>query len=328
MQTEQRDAIRARRALLREQTGLLGARLPWLADPALIPPEAVDASVAADDVRLAAFSLAGWMLIECVQAAQHVNGALHWQQAMDGFHVAPGLQASVARSVLCPAAKHAPGLFAIAEIMAVVPLLASRCGLPRERWHGIARRGEAFGALLARDGTAVQVLLRNYLYRPASGVPATGLRSLNPACLRLDEATGLSTVTPLGELLAAARTAAARHYDAPAAICVALQAPAPQLPGDAGAATMFGAIWGAFAAAADRLVFPRFDPRGVSIPAQAAPDPAHAQTLECIASQRQEALAQAAAQPYPPAVERILGNLLAAARPSASRGPSQPGSTG
>lgn len=296
------DLVRARRALLRQQTELLGPQLPWLAVPARIPPHAVDASVGPQDVRLAAFSLAAWMLIELVQAAGRINHALDWGVVMDRHGVAPRQRESLSLAVLSPLSRHAPGLFAIAEILSVLPAVAERAQVPRAHWSALARRSEAFGAQLARDGTGVQVLVRSYLGRSEGG-----LRCLDPARLRIDAATGLATVTPIGDLLAAARDAA-RHYQGPAhGVCVALQAAAP----GAGGASMFGAIWASFADAAARLVFPRFDPQACAIPPQAAPDPDCAQALERLAVQRHAEVARAAACPYPPAAERILANLLA-----------------
>lgn len=318
---QEKAAIQARRALLREQTARVGRRLPWLTDPQLIPDEAVDASVGADDVPLSAFSLAAWMLIQVLHSAQQEQDTLDWGRAMAG--VAPGLQASVQRSVLCPAAKYAPGLFAIAEIVAVVPAVAFRSEAAPARWRGIAHRAQAFGALLARDGTGVQVLLRHYLARPADDPAGCGLRALHPACLRLDDALGLTTVTPLDDLLAAARQATLRHDGCTQGVCVALQAPAPH--GCAGG-SMFGAIWSSFADAAARLVFPRFDPQRPPIPACAAPDGRHAEILDRLAAGRGAQLRKAAAQPWPPAAERVLGNLIAAHAASCAPGrPAAPG---
>ena len=312
--------IGARRALLRQQTELLGPRLPWLADPALVPDHAVDASVEDDDVRLAAFSLAAWMLIDLVQAAGQVNHALDRHGVMESFHIAPRARESLSLAVLCPLSRHAPGLIAIAEIMAVIPLLAHRADVPANRWGGIALGSLAFGAMLARDGTAVQVLLRSYLGRSEAGPAGAGIRSLDPALLRLQGETGITTVTPLPDLLAAARCAAARYNVAPRGVCVALQAPAPEAAGGRGT-TMFGAIWASFAAAAERLVFPHFDPSRDAIPAEAAIDSGYADALEHAAARRHDELVQVAAQPYPPAAERVLGNLLAAAQRAPSRAP-------
>lgn len=317
--SEEWDAIQARRALLREQTKLVGARLAWLADPALIPEHAVDSSVTPDDLQLAAFSLAGWMLIEIVQAADQVYQKLDWEGAIKGFRVAARLQESVSRAVLCPAARHAPGLFAMAEIIAVVPMVASRSGLARDRWREVANRSQDFGAMLAHDGTAVQILIRSYL--SSADTHAGGrVRSLNPALLQLDDKGGLTTVTPLAGLLSAARDAATRHNEWYHATCVAMQAPAPEAVDRTRAATMFGAIWSSFVAAADRFVFPRFDPSRDSVDAEAGPDPSYAQALDRLAAGRRETLAEAASQPYPTSVERVLSNLL-----SARGGPSPPG---
>ena len=309
MPLEEWHATLARRALLRQQTELIGPRLPWLADPARIPDDAIASSVAHDDIHLAAFSLAGWMLIEFVRAANHVHLALDWERAIEQFEVAPRLHESVARAVLAPASRHAPGLFAIAEIISVVPKVASRAGLRRDRWPEVAARAQAFGSALARDSTAVQVLIRSYLSRTESSDDHRGLRALNAAWLRLDDVTGLTTVTPVETVLAAAREAAARHGHSYHATCVALQARAPEaLAGTIG--TMFGAIWSSFTHAADRLVFPRFNPDRDSVPPEAGPDAACAATLESLAAQRREVLSATASQPYPEAVEDVLRTLV------------------
>ena len=307
---EEWNAIQGRRALLRQQTKLLGPRLAWLTDSTLIPNEAVDSSVEPNDVRLAAFSLAGWMLIEIIQAADDVYQELDWEQAMERFRVAPELQDSVTRAVLCPATRHAPGLFAMAEIVSVIPMVASRSGVSRDRWNEIASRSQAFGAKLAHDGTIVQVLIRNYLSRTITPTTGHGVRLLNPAWFRLDEGTGLSTVTPLADLLSAA-CAVVDQNETHHSTCVALQAAAPEAVN--GATTMFGAIWSSFAEAANRLVFPRFDISKYPVQQQAAPDPKYVETFAQLAEQRHQEKNQTAAQPYPPSVERVLENLLAAA---------------
>jgi hypothetical protein len=297
---------------------LLGPRLSWLADPDLIPSHAVDAAVASNDFRHAAFSLAAWMLIELVEAADQLYQKLDWEQTITRFRVPPRLQASVLRAVLCPASRYAPGLFAIAEIISVIPVVASRSGLSRDCWHKIARRSEAFGAMLSRDGTVVQVLVRKYLSRSDSGADGRSVRFLNPALLRLDAGCGVTTVTPLGDLLTAAREAAARHKAWSRANCLALHVLAPQANDGRAASTMFGAIWSSFADAANRLVFPRFDNCRELVPPETVPDLGFAETFKRLAAERGEELAQAASQPYPPTVERILGNLLAARRSRAA----------
>ncbi len=319
---EEWNAIRARRALLREQTTLLGPRLGWLADPTRIPAHAIDASVPPHDVQLAAFSLAAWMLLEMVQSADQFYQALEWEQAFERFHVAPELQTSVIRSVLCPAARHAPGLFAIAEIIAVIPKVASRDGVPPDGWCEIARRSEAFGAMLAHDGTAVQVLMRSYLSGWDEHADASALRILDPSKLKLDPVTGITTVTPIEDLLHASRAATARHNDSYHATCVALQAPAPEgARRPVGTTSMFDAVWSSFADAASRLVFPRFHLEHDTARPAAEPDLICTETLDRLAANRRADLAEAAFQAYPPAVERILGNLLDAAQATSVSAP-------
>jgi len=312
MPLEEWRAVQARRALLRQQTELIGPHLPWLQDPALIPDDAIAASVAPHEIDLAAWSLAGWMLFELVRATQRVYRMLDWERAVERFQVELRLHESVARAVLSPASRHAPGLFAVAEIISVVPRIASRAGLPRDGWHEIARRSEAFGAKLALDNTTVQVLVRDYLKRTDAPDNHGSLRALNPVWLRLDDA-GLTTVTPLEALLTAARDAAARHGHDYRATCVALQARAPDACACTGADTMFAAIWSSFAHAANRLVFPRFDARREPVLPETLPDPNCAATLEGLAARHDEVLRTTAAQPYPPALEEVLRTLVSTA---------------
>src|SRR5262245_42971877 len=70
----------AKRALLREQTQLLGEELSWLADPGRIPPEAAEPSSAADDLYERCFCLATWFLAQIVQAAGRVQHKLTWEE--------------------------------------------------------------------------------------------------------------------------------------------------------------------------------------------------------------------------------------------------------
>jgi hypothetical protein len=314
MTAEHWDAVRARRALLRQQTEYLGRELAWLVEPDLIPAAAVDGAVKPGDTRMAAFSLAGWMLIQIVQAADRVRHKLDWQKALDTYQVASHLRDSVWRAVLNPTSRYAPGIFAIAELVSVIPVVATRAAVLRNEWCGVARRAERFGASLSRNGSYVQVLIRSYLSVRESASVLRGFRSLDPALLRLDGETGISTVTPLDELLAAAAKAVTRHIGPARGVCVALQAPAPEYPDTPDSPTMFGAIWSAYAAAAERLVFPHFDAIATAIPRQAPPDADFALALDHLASRRRDEVAQGASAEAPPAVEQIMRNLLAPAR--------------
>lgn len=313
MDADEWSAIQARRALLREQLERMAPRLPWLSDPALIPDTAVAAPVEDGDIDLSAFSLAAWMLIEMVRAADLVNPALGWRQAFERHRVPAALQDSVARAVLLPAARHAPGLFAMAEIVSAVPRVAGRAGIPRDRWGAIVAASEPLARHFALGNTAMQVMLRCYLSRAEPSAEGRGVRSLDPARLRLDAAGGLTTVTPLETLLGAARSAAAGggyHYVAP---CVAMSARTGAEAAGTGD-SVFGAIWSSWAHAADRLLFPGFDPSRDTGWVRAEADPECAAAFDAIAAQRRAVLSTIAADPYPEEIAGIFAALLDPAR--------------
>lgn len=311
---EEEDAISARRALLRQQTELLGGVLPWLSDPDLIPASAAGAGPVEGDTCSAAFSLAGWMLIEIIQAADGIRHELAWQDALDRYRVAPHLQDRVWRAVLDPASRHAPGLFAMAEFVSVVPWLAAREGVPRERWRETALRTQRFAAKLSRNGSWVQVLIRCYLSKQGSEEDGRGIRTLDPALLCLDDDTGIDSVTPFEDLLAGAKAATARHLGPPQGICVALQAAASGTPDGVDKPTMFGAIWSSFVTAAERLVFPAFDVSRADISAPAPADPYCAEALDRLASSRRDTLRHGPSAQASATAEMVVGNLLGAAR--------------
>lgn len=307
-------AIQARRALLREQLELVAVQLPWLSDPSLIPDAAIVPLAGFGDVDLAAFSLAAWMLIEIVRVADGVNHELGWRQAFERHRVPPALQGSVARSVLLPAARHAPGLFAMAEIVSVVPKLAHRAGFPQDRWRGIVAGSELLARHFALGNTAIQVLLRCYLSRATPPEEERGVRSLDPAKLRLDENGGLTTVTPLETLSRAARRAAARggyRYVAP---CVAMSARIASTGAGEAGDSVFGAIWATWVQAANRLLFSRFDPSRDAAWVQAEADPDCAGAFDAITAQRRATLSTIAADPYPEEIARVFAALLESPR--------------
>ena len=221
------------------------------------------------------------MLVEMIQAADALRHELDWEGALARHHVAADLRDRVWGPVLDPASRHAPGIFAMAEIVALVPALAARAGIARGQWGQIARRAQRFGALLSQDGTQVQVMIRAYLR--VADADAAALRALDPARMRLDRRTGITSVTPIADLRRAARALARAHHGDPHGVCVALQAMAP------GGTTMFAALWNAYAAAADRLILAHLAVDPACIPPQEAPDPDFAPALAAIARRRREA---------------------------------------
>jgi hypothetical protein len=275
--------VSAKRALLRQQTQLLGEQLTWLSDPSKIPAEALGSSAKYGDLPEQCFNLAIWLLAEIVRAANSVQHELSWEETFDQYEVPSELKPRVLRAVLEPASRHAPGIFAISEIVAAAPVMATRESIPLNGWGHIARSTEKFGAKISWDGSDLQVLIRNYLRKPPEATEYSYQRVLNPALLRLDGETGVTSVTPIDDLISAAKAAITEHIRPAKGVCVAMLAKAPVCDH---AATMYGAIWSAYAAAANRLIFPNIDLRGADIPPQAGPDPNFATVLDALARQR------------------------------------------
>ncbi len=277
-------AIRARRALLRRQMGLIANALPWLTDSRAIPDEAFGSAALKGDLAEPCYHLYVWMVAEIVAAAHRVRDDLHWEEAMQRHGVPSDLQPSVRRAVLEVATRYAPGISAIADIVMVTPAVAVRHGLPMSEWEQAALRAEEFAARFSVDGTHVQVLIRTYLQRKAPE-PHAPLRSLDAGRLRLDATTGITSVTPIDDLVDAAKTAVHRHIGRPRGVCVAMQANVPRADGPE-AVTFYTAVWRSFVAAAARRVFPTLDPARIERLPGTGPDPAFADALDRLARQR------------------------------------------
>lgn len=270
------EGLKAKRRLLREQTQRLSAHLRWLSDPALIPSSAVP-DPGGDSGRAFA-ALATWMLAELVAAADRVRDELPWAETFARHRLTSDVEDRVLRAVLEPASRHAPGLFALAEIMASIPAVAQRCGADRPTWGVVARRSERLGALLSRNGSDMQVILRRYLRGTEAGW-RNGF-GLDPLHLRLDDKLNLVTVVPCGRLIEAARRSIGTHIgpDALKGTCVALGALAPE------GQSVFSALWTAYSAGAERLIFPRLDPG--SALEEPTPDEDFASRIDAIAQAR------------------------------------------
>src|SRR5689334_10692561 len=115
--------LNAKRALLKQQTELLGAELPWLSDPSRIPAEALGPAQS-DDLAEQCFNLGTWVLVEVVGAANSVQQRLTWEETLDYYKVPVELQERILRAVLEPTSRHAPGILAMCEIVAATPVVA------------------------------------------------------------------------------------------------------------------------------------------------------------------------------------------------------------
>lgn len=272
--TPEEAARRARRALLKQQTELIGDEVAWLFDPGQVPSSALGVATASGDLPSLCFSLATWFLIEVVRAAERVQQRLSVEQTLDRYAVTHEQRLRVIRAVLQPTSRHAPGIFAMAEIVAAVPVVASRQGLARTDWGDIARRSKQLAAKLSCDGSDMQVIIRRYLRGASHGAELSSPPSFDPTLLMVSQGVGLTSVTPIDDLVKAAKAAVARHIQPAKGLCVAMLAKAPSGGDSEEPATMYDAIWTAYVRAAERLVFPmveisRMDSRP---PREADPD--------------------------------------------------------
>jgi hypothetical protein len=283
--------LSAKRTLLKQQTQLLGEKLPWLSDPRKIPDEALGDSGESGDLPYQCSKLAAWVLMEVVLAADSVQQQLSWEGTFEEYSVPSTLEPRILRAVLEPTSRYAPGIFAMSEIVAATPVVAARASVPRGGWGSIARKSENFGARISCDGSHLQVLIRNYLTKPAQTAVPVKQRVLDPSLLRLDEELGISTVTPVDDLVSAAKTAISEYIEPAKGVCVAILARAPACQhAPAGPANMYGAIWSAYTAAVDRLIFSTAEIDMAGIPAQCGPDPRFAEVIAALARQRAAAL--------------------------------------
>jgi hypothetical protein len=286
-QSPEEAVISAKRALLRQQIQLLGEELAWLADPGLIPAAALNSAAECGDLSDQCFSLAAWVVGEIALAASRLHQKLCWEDTFECYRVPSESKPRIVRALLEPVTRYAPGILALSEIVAAIPVVAIRESVPLGDWGRIARRSEEFGVKLSCDGTEVQVLIRNYLRKPPQPSTSPDKRVLDSTRLKLDDEIGVTSVTPIDDLVSVARAAVTEHIGPAKGICVAMQAKAPVWGHTSEApATMYDAVWSAYTAAAEHLIFPNVDISGAEIPAQAGPDPHFALAINHLARDR------------------------------------------
>ena len=115
---------------------------------------------------------------------------------------------------------------------------------------------------------------------------------LDPARLRLNEDLGVTSVTPIGELVLASKESVRAHIGPPQGVCLALVVAGPGDDRMASHETLFGAVWAVYVSAATRFIFPRVDPARLRIPDQRGPDLGVRQALDRIARERATELAR------------------------------------
>lgn len=263
----------AKRALHREEMSRFGHELSWLINVDEIPNQAISGF---EGYEQQCSGLSRWMMCKFGEWSGEGHARLGIREAFEKYELPNPVRVSIREAFYdIPHAAYAPGLQTVSEIHGVVPQIAARAGLSRERWPEIAHRSRRFGILLARDTTEVQAIVREYLWGqtetfpdPAGSGFNLSLHRLDPAKLKLDSETGITTVTPIEELISITEELVHRVFArTEATACVGLQAkgPSPDFK------NMFEAVWKAFGDYTARRIYPNAVlPQ--EIPAQASPD--------------------------------------------------------
>lgn len=265
----------AAREIHRQQLSTGEGRPEWLESPELIP-EAATAYVLSEPKNLNErfYNVSAWMINSLTEwaAAAHSHIDMpgvfkkHQLGIEDRIHVLNRLKNEDEVK-----ASYIPGFQAMAQVFSVIPEVASRDAGQDADYGEIAAKARFFGESIARDGTMVQIVARKYLINSKTYFDASKFK--------LDEETGITTVTPIEQIVDEAREASRREFPPVDGVCVAMQAKinGPSSP------TVFEASWDAMTSVGQRLVYPNIgDHELAKVPKQAAPDPNFAETIQSI----------------------------------------------
>jgi len=261
------------RALHREEMRRFGHELAWLDNPDSIPEAVLTyLGMGAPEFSDPYFNLSEWMIDRFAKWSEEGHSRLSLAEVFDRYNLTTDQRVRVRQHMQEEGKKsYSPGLAATGEIHAVVPSVASREGITSpDDWTEIAARARDFGVQIARDGTEVQTLVRHYLAAFTS--PEFVLLRFDPARLKLDPETGITSVTPIEEIIRAARSIVDEMDEEkiePPGVCSAIQVRPQGLEND----TMFGAAWGAYSAFTGRYIYPRIAKEGIGhVPPQTQAD--------------------------------------------------------
>lgn len=252
-----------------------GDELAWITNPDSVGIEDLG-DVTGTTLPEQCFYLAEWMVNNIAQWTARTQSKINWAAIFGKYN--PPIDYRVAirdKARIKGANVYSPGILAMSEMVAVTPYIAARDGAPKAAWEEIAAESRKFGAAISRDGTDFQLLIRKYLHSDEKSERVPALEFLDPAKLKMDAETGLTTVTPLETMMAITRARFNKRRnpaDDPhsSGVCVALQAKAPTTCEHA--RTMFDATWLAYTSIAARLIFPNFEVDPKTVPAQEEPD--------------------------------------------------------
>lgn len=269
-------AVDANRDLQREMLNRFAGDLTWINDPEQIPAAAIGDP--ADNLGLVDrhYHLGSWVLDRFSEWVVNSQAKLSFAETFEKYELPNNYRVHIReRMLLRPEVIYFPGIQGMADVASAAPLVAARNGIGAEGWGEVAKDSSKFGAAISRDGTEVQFLVRTYLVREPSERDGKLSRRnfLDPSMMKLDDETGITTVTPIPELISIAKNALRQDPEIPEPlaheVCLALQTKSPTEE----AKIMFDATWFAYVAAAERLIYPLFEFEPDEIPAEAPPDP-------------------------------------------------------
>jgi hypothetical protein len=264
-------SIRCLRDLHRENLSVYGAELQCLIDPSLIPRSAV-----AEGDGDAFHNLGSWLSRSLGTWSQQSHGRLGLDEAFEKYDLSEAEQNSVLREFQeSPEDAYRPGIQVIEEIHRTVPVINTREGAKPESWEETALQSRLFGSKVARDGSGVQSVVRDYLY---DAVSDNAMPYFDAGKLKADPKTGITTVTNINLIIALAQQMVRQHLSPPSVpgICIGLQSasPCPQ------ARNAFDATWNAYTYAAGRFIYPSLTVN--DIPSEQPPDDDIEQNLMAI----------------------------------------------
>jgi len=213
-------------------------------------------------------TLARWMATRFGEWANETYDRPQAAKTFNQLGLSTGERAAVISNIRNQAGDmYIPGLVTMAQIFQCVPSLAVREGVKTvDEWRSIASQAREFGKTLTGNGTLPQALVRAYLEgRDSASVNAQPL-PLDPARMRLDEVTGINSVTPIEDLMAAGVWATNKYLDSALATnaCPALQGyvegllPSPT--------TMYDASWDFYGEVVGRYLYPLIEIDPLTIP--------------------------------------------------------------
>lgn len=241
-----------------------GPDIGWLADPGLIPEDAVEVGGSDDSLEKRCGTLAMWMVEELGAATAEVHEKINIGEAFEKHALSLKERVDLTiKFTKYPKVPYIPGILAMGAIFAAVPPLAAREGRQRSEWAEIGMRAQGFGQAISVHGTDAQAAILGFL----SNEWVSEVRALNLGRLRLDDDMGITTVTPFEDVLGTAIEVArdAGPIGLGEHSCIAHQVDAPHK------GSFFGATWRSYGAAAERLAYRGIDVDGAQVPPEEEP---------------------------------------------------------